>query len=131
MNTLLTPTFRRDNRHSFSVAFFVSVMIDIRDGYWLLYQYKKQSNIKLDNQNFGNPYVDNKGQGISLHFVVLAQQEKMREMLRMQRESILYQFQEILNLSEIPILEFSVIPAIKQKLEIIKLIAVVMSLSCS
>lgn len=24
----------------------------------LLYQYKKQSNIRLDNQNFGNPYVD-------------------------------------------------------------------------
>lgn len=61
MNTLLTPAFRRDNRHSFSVAFFVIVMIDIRDGYWLLYQYKKQSNIKLDNQNFGNPYVDTKG----------------------------------------------------------------------
>jgi hypothetical protein len=55
----------------------------------LLYQYKKQCNIRFDNQNFGNPYVDNKGQGISLHFVVLAQQEKMREMLRMQRESVL------------------------------------------
>ncbi|MGP1718856.1 replication endonuclease [Shewanella frigidimarina] len=29
----------------------------------LLYQYKKQSNIRFDNQNFGNPYVDNKGVG--------------------------------------------------------------------
>lgn len=29
----------------------------------LLYQYKKQSNIRFDNQNFGNPYVDTKGLG--------------------------------------------------------------------
>ncbi|MBB1320185.1 replication endonuclease [Shewanella sp. SR43-8] len=29
----------------------------------LLYQYKKQSNIRFDNQNFGNPYVDTKGVG--------------------------------------------------------------------
>jgi len=59
MNTLLTPA--EVARHLGVTAGTLSVWRFFKHDdqlIRLLYQYRKQSNIRFDNQNFGNPFVD-------------------------------------------------------------------------